>query len=97
MIFLYNLFLLLLFLQMISLPFQSIIFLPFFSFPIGAGLGAMVAVDLLGAIRGWRMFDHYCHLGGAAFGFLYFSYGKQWWEEWKSIGRRLKDESSSNS
>jgi hypothetical protein len=26
-----------------------------------------------------RMFDHVAHLGGAAFGVLYYAYGKEFW------------------
>lgn len=25
------------------------------------------------------MFDHYAHLGGAAFGAMYYMYGPEWW------------------
>ncbi|RSH91515.1 hypothetical protein EHS25_009814 [Saitozyma podzolica] len=57
----------------------GIIFVPFISFPIGLGVAGMVAVDLVGLIRGWRMFDHVAHLGGAAFGLLYYEYGRQVW------------------
>ncbi|KAK4687659.1 hypothetical protein P7C73_g2468, partial [Tremellales sp. Uapishka_1] len=57
----------------------SIIFLPFFSVPIGWGVGAMVGLDLLGLIRGWKMFDHVAHLAGAAFGMLYYGYGREVW------------------
>lgn len=32
----------------------SLIFLPFVSLPIGAGVGGMVCLDILGIIRGWR-------------------------------------------
>jgi rhomboid-like protein len=32
----------------------GIIFVPFISFPIGLGVAGMVAVDLVGLIRGWR-------------------------------------------
>lgn len=57
----------------------SLIFLPMIPIPIGMGMGAMVLVDLLGVIRGWKMFDHVAHLGGAAFGVLYYAYGKEFW------------------
>ncbi|QRV74115.1 rhomboid family protein [Ceratobasidium sp. AG-Ba] len=58
----------------------SLIFLPFVSVPIGAGVGAMVCLDVLGIIRGWRMFDHWAHLGGAAFGVIYYNYGTNFWD-----------------
>ncbi|KAG9127921.1 hypothetical protein FRC07_007572 [Ceratobasidium sp. 392] len=58
----------------------SLIFLPFVSLPIGAGVGGMVCLDILGIIRGWRMFDHWAHLGGAAFGVTYYNYGADFWD-----------------
>lgn len=27
-----------------------------------------------------RVFDHYAHLGGAAFGAVYYAYGPAWWD-----------------
>ena len=41
----------------------SIIFLPFFSFPITYAVGGSVIVDLIGLVRGWTRFDHVAHLG----------------------------------
>jgi rhomboid-like protein len=32
----------------------AIIFLPFFSFPIGLGVTGLCLVDLIGVIRGWK-------------------------------------------
>ena len=32
------------------------------------GLGAVVALDVVGLVRGWQFFDHAAHLGGVAFG-----------------------------
>lgn len=32
----------------------GLIFVPFFSFPIGMGVAGMVTLDLIGLIRGWR-------------------------------------------
>ncbi|ODO05509.1 hypothetical protein I350_04560 [Cryptococcus amylolentus CBS 6273] len=57
----------------------GIIFIPFVTIPIGWGVAGMVAVDMIGLIRGWRMFDHVAHLGGALFGFLYYGYGREVW------------------
>ena len=31
------------------------------------------------------MFDHWAHLGGALFGYIYFHYGPQVWEAAKAI------------
>ncbi|SPO41926.1 uncharacterized protein PSFLO_07409 [Pseudozyma flocculosa] len=61
----------------------SLIFLPMFTLPIGTGVQCMVALDLLGALRGWAVFDHIAHLGGALFGYLYFYYGPPMWEFFK--------------
>ncbi|KAG8748413.1 hypothetical protein FRC10_005960 [Ceratobasidium sp. 414] len=58
----------------------SLIFLPFVSLPIGAGVGGMVCLDIIGIIRGWRMFDHWAHLGGAVFGVAYYNYGANFWD-----------------
>ncbi|KAF8892123.1 hypothetical protein BD779DRAFT_1511007 [Infundibulicybe gibba] len=51
------------------------------SYPISIqwGVGGMVALDILGVLRGWRYFDHWAHLGGAAFGVAYYAYGPQFW------------------
>lgn len=72
----------------------SLIFLPMFSFPIGAGVGCMVAADVLGVLRGWKAFDHVAHLGGAAFGYGYWYYGNEVWErarrEAMAIQKRLR-------
>lgn len=57
----------------------SLIFLPFMSFPIKYGVTAMVGLDLVGAIRGWKLFDHVAHLGGAFFGLFYYQYGISIW------------------
>ncbi|KAG0225330.1 hypothetical protein BGW41_004728 [Actinomortierella wolfii] len=48
-----------------------LIFLPFFPIKIPFALGAMMGLDLVGIIRGWRTFDHYAHLAGASFGLAY--------------------------
>jgi len=56
----------------------SLIFLPMVPFPITLGVSAMVGLDILGIIRGWRMFDHWAHLGGAVSGVAYYYYAP--WE-----------------
>ncbi|KIP07085.1 hypothetical protein PHLGIDRAFT_106145 [Phlebiopsis gigantea 11061_1 CR5-6] len=53
---------------------------PSFPIPIQWGVGGLVVIDIIGALRGWRMFDHWAHLGGAAFGVWYYNYGPQMWE-----------------
>ncbi|KAG8898299.1 hypothetical protein FRC01_010958, partial [Tulasnella sp. 417] len=39
----------------------NIMFIPI-AVPIGAAVSGMVALDVLGIIRGWQMFDHWAHL-----------------------------------
>ncbi|KAH9167393.1 hypothetical protein EDB89DRAFT_129881 [Lactarius sanguifluus] len=58
----------------------SLVFPPTPSFPIQYGVGGMVLLDCIGILRGWRFFDHYAHLGGAAFGALYYMYGMRAWD-----------------
>ncbi|PWY96992.1 hypothetical protein BCV70DRAFT_203259 [Testicularia cyperi] len=58
----------------------SLIFLPFVSMPIGYGVGGLVLVDMAGVVLRWGLFDHWAHLGGALFGYLYFYHGPQFWE-----------------
>lgn len=41
----------------------------------------MVAVDAVGLLRGWRMFDHAAHLAGAAAGAAWYYAGHEWFEE----------------
>ncbi|KIM44829.1 hypothetical protein M413DRAFT_67386 [Hebeloma cylindrosporum] len=51
------------------------------SYPINIqyGVGALMALDMIGILRGWRLFDHWAHLGGAAFGIFYYNYGPSYW------------------
>jgi len=58
----------------------SLVFPPTPSFPIQYGVGGLVLLDCVGILRGWRFFDHYAHLGGAAFGALYYMYGMRVWD-----------------
>ncbi|KAE9406291.1 hypothetical protein BT96DRAFT_811105, partial [Gymnopus androsaceus JB14] len=57
----------------------SLIFPPTSPFDIQYGVMGLVALDTLGVIRGWRMFDHWAHLGGAAFGAMYYYCGPTIW------------------
>lgn len=41
----------------------------------------MIALDLIGLLRGWKLFDHAAHLGGALAGYLYFWYGAEMFDE----------------
>ncbi|RDB15879.1 Presenilins-associated rhomboid-like protein, mitochondrial [Hypsizygus marmoreus] len=51
------------------------------SYPVSIqyGVGGLVLLDVIGVMRGWRYFDHWAHLGGAAFGVAYYNYGPVFW------------------
>ncbi|CAG07672.1 unnamed protein product, partial [Tetraodon nigroviridis] len=53
----------------------GIIFLPTVTFSAGSALKALIAIDTMGLILGWRLLDHAAHLGGAFFGIWYVAYG----------------------
>ncbi|TFK25573.1 hypothetical protein FA15DRAFT_668269 [Coprinopsis marcescibilis] len=57
------------------------------SYPINiqTAVGGLVALDMIGILRGWRMFDHWAHLGGAAFGCVYYAYGPSFWQGMRVI------------
>lgn len=57
----------------------QLFFLPFLTLPIRWGATGLIAPDSTGILRGWRNFDHYCHLSGAAFGTAYFFGGPYLW------------------
>jgi rhomboid-like protein len=72
----------------------SLIFPPFVSIPIQAGVGGLVMLDMIGIIRSWRMFDHYAHLGGATFGAMYYMYGPRWWAFMRSEYQQIHSPTS---
>lgn len=74
----------------------GITLLPLPSFPIQYGVGGLVAMDIIGALRGWRLFDHYAHLGGAAFGLFYWSYGAHWWDNLRASTSKRDSSTSTN-
>jgi len=43
----------------------------------------MVSLDVAGLLLGWRMFDHAAHLGGAAWGVLWWYAGHDWFEHFR--------------
>ncbi|KXN81555.1 Serine/threonine-protein kinase sax-1 [Leucoagaricus sp. SymC.cos] len=55
------------------------------SYPINIqyGVGGLMLLDLIGIMRGWRVFDHWAHLGGAAFGAAYYAYGPSIWQSFR--------------
>ncbi|KAJ3526935.1 hypothetical protein NM688_g8194 [Phlebia brevispora] len=63
----------------------ALIFPPTWPIPIQWGVGGLVAMDIIGALRSWRLFDHYAHLGGAAFGALYYLYGPKIWDTCRAL------------
>ncbi|CAO1615225.1 unnamed protein product [Sympodiomycopsis kandeliae] len=58
----------------------GIIFIPGLSCDIQTGVLCMVLLDTIGLLWGWRLFDHAAHLGGALFGYLWYSYGADSWQ-----------------
>ena len=68
----------------------QLIFLPGFSIPIRTGVGALVAVDALGVVRGWRQLGHLAHLSGALVGGMSMGYrfggGREGKAEWRWYG-----------
>lgn len=64
----------------------QLFFLPFLTLPIKWGVAGLVAMDITGIVRGWRVLDHYGHLSGAAFGGAYFFAGPY---VWTGAGKRL--------
>ena len=52
--------------------------------PIGTGVALMVGFDAVALLLRLQIFDHTAHLGGAAFGWLYFHYGNEVWEMCKA-------------
>jgi len=52
---------------------------PTYPINIQYGVGGLMLLDVTGIIRGWRLFDHWAHLGGAAFGIFYYFYGPHYW------------------
>ena len=59
----------------------SLIFLPMFPIEMGTLLKCTVGLDVAGALLGWRLLDHFGHLGGAAFGIWYTLHGHKYWQE----------------
>ena len=58
-----------------------LLFLPFIPIKIGWGVLGVIAFDVTGIIKGWKIFDHVAHLGGVAFGGIYYLYGPWMWKK----------------
>ena len=54
-----------------------LIFLPGVPIALENLFPALVMLDVVGALLRWRMLDHWGHLGGALFGYLYARHGQQ--------------------
>jgi rhomboid-like protein len=65
-----------------------LVFLPTTAIQIGHGLIGLMALDLIGAIRGWQMFDHVAHLSGALTGLAYMQSGREL--IWANLQRTLR-------
>ena len=52
---------------------------PFLNVEKKYGVTALVALDIVGLLAGWRTFGHAAHLGGAAFGAAYCFFGPRMW------------------
>ncbi|KAF7309810.1 Rhomboid domain-containing protein [Mycena indigotica] len=57
----------------------SLFYPPNYSVPIQWGACGLLLLDVFGIWRGWKLLDHFAHLGGAAFGGLYYLYGPGAW------------------
>ncbi|KAL0569714.1 hypothetical protein V5O48_012243 [Marasmius crinis-equi] len=57
----------------------SLIFPPSYPIDIQTAVVGLVAFDMIGIMRGWKVIDHWAHLGGAAFGAAYYAYGPKIW------------------
>ncbi|KAJ7043569.1 hypothetical protein C8F04DRAFT_1072556 [Mycena alexandri] len=58
---------------------------PNYSVPVQWGVCSFLLLDILGIWRGWRFFDHFAHLGGAAFGAAYYVYGPRFWNWMRAV------------
>ena len=52
----------------------SLIFLPFYHFPILYGLYAIIAFDIAGLFLGWRALGHLAHLTGTGVGMAHYKF-----------------------
>ncbi|KAI0048713.1 hypothetical protein FA95DRAFT_1004928 [Auriscalpium vulgare] len=50
------------------------------AFALQLGVGGALLMDIVGAFFGWRRFDHWAQISGAAFGAVYYGWGMQLWD-----------------
>ena len=72
----------------------SLVVPPSYPIDIQTGVAGLLLIDVVGALRGWRVIDHWAHLGGAAFGAAYWAFGP---EMWTRLKRQPKQEESLSS
>ena len=66
-----------------------LIFFPFVPIKIGYAMSGVFAFEIIGILRGWRFFDHWAHLSGAAFGAIAFYQEAKIWNEVQQTERKL--------
>nr|GAT55746.1 predicted protein [Mycena chlorophos] len=67
---------------------------PDLSVPIQWAACGLLLLDVFGIFRGWKLLDHFGHLGGAAFGALYYNYGPDIWNGLRAYFAQETDEES---
>lgn len=68
----------------------SLIFVPVYSAPLDKALPVIMAIDLVGMLRGWRALDHAAHFAGAAFGYSFYTVSMDHiWRHRRSLLLRL--------
>lgn len=66
----------------------AIIFLPMYPFSAGTAIKAIIAIDAVGVLMGWRFLDHAAHLGGALFGISWAVWGDKYvWQKREPLVR----------
>ncbi|KIJ55196.1 hypothetical protein M422DRAFT_219751 [Sphaerobolus stellatus SS14] len=53
--------------------------------PLPMATGAIILLDVVGVLRGWKRIDHLAHLSGAAFGVIYYYYGPVVWDTTRRV------------
>ncbi|THU80521.1 hypothetical protein K435DRAFT_496727 [Dendrothele bispora CBS 962.96] len=71
----------------------SLVVPPSYPIDIQTGVAGLLLIDVIGALRGWRLIDHWAHLGGAAFGAAYWTFGPEFWSR---LRRQPKQEEPSS-
>ncbi|KAJ1843079.1 hypothetical protein IWW55_002653 [Coemansia sp. RSA 2706] len=72
----------------------ALIFLPFIPMTISQAFPALLAYDFVGAVLGWKTFNHIAHLGGGLYGIAYTEWGIEYWNKLVREIRRRRQEKS---